>query len=153
VLGRISLTVASRLALTVLSLVSSIVTARVLGQGGRGDYFFIITLSGTLVQLTNLGLPVSATYDVARDPATAPRVIANALWVSVVAAGGIGVILAIVAHAAGALQDTPIGYLLLAAALAPVAGVERVALELSVASARELMSCMQAALDAFGDAE
>jgi len=119
VLGRISLTVASRLALTVLSLVSSIVTARVLGQGGRGDYFFIITLSGTLVQLTNLGLPVSATYDVARDPATAPRVIANALWVSVVAAGGIGVILAIVAHAAGALQDTPIGYLLLAAALAP----------------------------------
>jgi hypothetical protein len=30
---------------------------------------------------------------------------------------------------------------------------ERVALELSVASARELISCMQSALDAFGDAE
>lgn len=29
---------------------------------------------------------------------------------------------------------------------------ERVALELSVASARELISCMQSALDAFGDA-
>ncbi|MEA2637423.1 MAG: hypothetical protein QOE18_480 [Chloroflexota bacterium] len=28
---------------------------------------------------------------------------------------------------------------------------ERVALELSVASARELISCMQSALDAFGD--
>lgn len=117
--GRISLTVASRLALTVLSLASSIVTARVLGQAGRGDYFFIITLSGTLVQLTNLGLPVSATYDVARAPATAPRVIANALWVSVVAAGGTGVLVAIAAHGAGALQDTRVAYLLLAAALAP----------------------------------
>ena len=30
---------------------------------------------------------------------------------------------------------------------------ERVALELSVASARELISCMQSALDAFGDGE
>ncbi|HEY8674687.1 MAG TPA: DUF6295 family protein [Candidatus Dormibacteraeota bacterium] len=30
---------------------------------------------------------------------------------------------------------------------------ERVALELSVASARELISCMQSALDAFGDSE
>lgn len=118
-LGRVSLTVASRLALTVLSLVSSIVTARVLGQSGRGDYFFIITLSATLVQFANLGLPVSSTYDVAREPRHAPSVVANAFWVSLVGAGGLGFLVILAAHVLGQLQDTPVSFLLLAACLAP----------------------------------
>jgi O-antigen/teichoic acid export membrane protein len=119
VLGRISLTVASRLALTVLSLVSSIVTARVLGQSGRGDYFFIVTLSATLVQFANLGLPVTATYDVAREPRRAPSVVANAFWASLVGAGGVGFFVVLAAHVLGELQDTPVSFLLLAACLAP----------------------------------
>jgi enterobacterial common antigen flippase len=118
-LGRISLTVASRLALTVLSLVSSIVTARVLGQSGRGDYFFIITLSATLVQFANLGLPVSSTYDVAREPRHTPSVVANAFWISLIGAGGCGLLVVLAAHALGELQDTPVSFLLLAACLAP----------------------------------
>ena len=118
-LGRVSLTVGSRLALTALSLISSIVTARVLGESGRGDYFFMVTLSATLVQVANLGLPVSAAYDVARDPARGPGLIANAFWVSLVGAGGAGLLLAVGAHALGVLQDTPVSYLLLAACLAP----------------------------------
>jgi len=118
-IGRVSLTVGSRLALTALSLVSSIITARVLGEAGRGDYFFMITLSATIVQFTNLGLPVSATYVVSQDVETAPSVVANAFWVSLIGAGGAGVLLAVVAHAIGELTDTPISYLLLAAALAP----------------------------------
>ena len=117
--GRIALTIGSRFALTALSLVSSVITARVLGEGGRGDYFFIITLSATLVQFTNFGLSVSATYYVARDRHTAPGLVANAFWISLLGAGGVGVILALVAHAAGELQDTPVSYLLLAACLAP----------------------------------
>lgn len=118
-LARVSLTVGSRLALTALSLISSIVTARVLGESGRGDYFFMVTLSATLVQLTNLGLPVSGSYDVARDTSVTPSVVANALWVSIVGAGGVGLAVALGAHAFGALQDTPVSYLLLAACLAP----------------------------------
>jgi O-antigen/teichoic acid export membrane protein len=117
-LRRVSLTVTSRLALTVFSLLSSIVTARVLGEAGRGDYFFMVTLSATIVQLTNFGLPVAATYYVAQDRKMAPSVVANAFWVSVLAAGGTGVLLALIAHAAGELQDTPVRYLLLAACLA-----------------------------------
>jgi O-antigen/teichoic acid export membrane protein len=115
---RVALTVGSRFALTALSLVSSIVTARVLGEAGRGDYFFITTLSATLVQFTNFGLPVSGAYDVARDPASAPSVVANAFWISIVGAGGSGVVLAIAVEAFGALQSTPMSFLLLAAALA-----------------------------------
>jgi enterobacterial common antigen flippase len=118
-LGRVALTVGSRFALTALSLVSSVITARVLGEAGRGDYFFIVTLSATIVQFTNFGLPMSSMYYVAADADAAPGLVANAFWLSLLGAGGAGVALAVTAHALGALQDTPVSYLLLAAALAP----------------------------------
>ena len=118
-ISRVALTVGSRFALTALSLVSSVITARALGEAGRGDYFFIITLSATIVQFTNFGLPMSAMYYVAADAKAVSGLVANAFWVSLVGAGGAGVALAVTAHALGALQDTPVSYLLLAAALAP----------------------------------
>ena len=117
--GRVALTVGSRFALTALSLVSSVITARVLGEAGRGDYFFIVTLSATIVQFTNFGLPMSSMYYVAADTKAVPGLVANAFWISLLGAGGAGVALAVTAHALGALQDTPVSYLLLAAALAP----------------------------------
>jgi O-antigen/teichoic acid export membrane protein len=117
-LRRIALTVGSRLALAVLSLVSSIITARTLGEAGRGDYFFMVTLGATITQFTNFGLPVSSTYYVAQDRSVTPSVVANAAWVSVIAAGGTGVLLALIAHSAGSLQDTPVSFLFLAAFLA-----------------------------------
>lgn len=118
-ISRVALTVGSRFALTALSLVSSVITARALGEAGRGDYFFIITLSATIVQFTNFGLPMSAMYYVAADAKAVSGLVANAFWVSLVGAGGAGVALAVTAHALGTLQDTPVSYLLLAAALAP----------------------------------
>ena len=117
-LRRVTLTVTSRVALTVFGLLASIISARALGEAGRGDYFFMVTLSATIVQFTNFGLPSAATYYVAQDRRLAPRVIGNAGWVSVVAATGTGVLVALVAHAAGALQNTPVSYLFLAALLA-----------------------------------
>jgi antigen flippase len=117
-IGRVVLTVGSRFVLTALSLVSSIVTARVLGEEGRGNYFFMVTLSGTIVQFANLGVPASAFFYTARDRRTGPGFVANALWVSVVVGGGSGVALALIAHWAGELQDTPVTFLLLAAGLA-----------------------------------
>lgn len=117
-LSRVSLTVGSRVALTLLSLVSSIITARTLGEAGRGDYFFMVTLGATITQFTNFGLPVSSTYYVAQDRSVTPSMVANAAWVSVIAAGGTGVLLALIAHSAGALQDTPVSFLFLAAFLA-----------------------------------
>jgi antigen flippase len=116
-LRRVSLTVTSRLALTVFGLLSSIISARALGEAGRGDYFFMVTLSATIVQFTNFGLPVAATYYVAQDRKVAASVVANAGWVSGVVAMGTGICVALVSHAIGMLQDTPVSFLLLAAFL------------------------------------
>jgi O-antigen/teichoic acid export membrane protein len=118
-LGRVVLTVGTRLSLTVFGLGTSIVSARYLGESGRGDYFFMITLAATLVQVANLGLPVSNTYLAAQDSKLLGRLLVNGFWIALGVGGGVGVGLAVVAHAAGMLQDTPLSFLWLAAALTP----------------------------------
>ncbi|MGH3072959.1 MAG: oligosaccharide flippase family protein [Gaiellaceae bacterium] len=118
-LRQIALTAGTRVGLIVFGLATSIVTARFLGSGGRGDYFFMVTLGALIAQFANLGLPVSNTYFAARDPQRTPQLVANALWISLGVGGGIGVGVALFAHAAGMLQDTPPRYLWIAAALAP----------------------------------
>lgn len=119
VIRQIALTAGTRVGLTVFGLATSIVTARFLGQGGRGDYFFMVTLATMIVQFANLGLPASNTFFAARDPHRAPQLLANTVWVSLGVGGGLGVGVALFAHAAGMLQDTPGRYLWVAAALAP----------------------------------
>ena len=117
-LRQIALTAGTRLGLTVFGLATSIVTARFLGQSGRGEYFFMVTLAALVVQFANLGLPASNTYFAARDPQRTPQLVGNALWISLAAGGGLGGGIALFAHAAGMLQDTPASYLWLAALLA-----------------------------------
>lgn len=115
---QIVLTAGTRVGLTFFGLATSIVTARFLGQAGRGDYFFIATLSVLIVQFTNLGLPASNTFFAARDPGRVGQLLSNSVWVAVGIGGGAGAAIAVVAQAAGALQDTPASYLWLATALA-----------------------------------
>jgi O-antigen/teichoic acid export membrane protein len=115
---QIVLTAGTRVGLTVFGLATSVVTARFLGQVGRGDYFFIATLSALIVQFANLGLPASNTYFAARDPQRIGQLLSNSCWIAIVVGGGIGAGIAVFAQAAGALQDTPVSYLWLAAALA-----------------------------------
>jgi antigen flippase len=117
-IGGVALTAGTRVLTTLMGFVTSVLTARYLGQAGRGDYFFIVTLTATIVQFANLGLPVSNAYLAASDRSLARRLVANSLWVSL--AGGLaGAVVAVSVHAAGMLQDTPVTYLWLAAALAP----------------------------------
>lgn len=118
-LRQIALTAGTRLGLTVFGLATSIVTARFLGSSGRGDYFFMVTLATLVVQFANLGLPASNTFFAARDPRRTPQLVANAFWVSLVVGGGLGLGVALFAHAAGMLQDTPGRFLWIAAALVP----------------------------------
>lgn len=115
----VTLTAATRVALTAFGLLTSIITARYLGQAGRGDYFFMITLCAVIVQLANVGLPASNTYLVARRAGRIGALLTNSVWVSLGVAGGIGALVALAAHASGMLQDTPASYLWLSAALAP----------------------------------
>lgn len=118
-LRQIVLTAGTRLGIIVLALAVSIVTARFLGQAGRGEYFFMVTLGAMVAQFANLGLPASNTYFAARDPERTPQLVANSFWVALGIGGGLGAGVALFAHAAGMLQDTPASYLWLAAALVP----------------------------------
>jgi O-antigen/teichoic acid export membrane protein len=113
---RIALTIGTRGLLTLVGLATSIATARFLGQTGRGEYFFAVTLAALISQFTNLGLPVSNTYFLAGDASLRVRLTANSLWVSIVCAGGVGVVIALIAPAIHGGAST---YYWLAAALAP----------------------------------
>ena len=117
-LRHIALTAGTRVGLTFFGLATSIVSARFLGQSGRGDYFFIVTLSALIVQLANIGLPASNTFFAARDPQRTSQLLANSLWIAIGAGGGLGAGLALFAQGSGMLEDTPAHFLWLAAALA-----------------------------------
>ena len=115
---QIALTAGTRAGLTLFGLATSVVTARFLGQAGRGDYFFIATLGALIVQVGNLGLPASNTFFAARNPDRTSQLLSNSCWIAVGVGGGLGAAIALFAQAAGMLQDTPVSYLWLAATLA-----------------------------------
>lgn len=118
VIRHIALTAGTRAGLTGFALITSVLTARFLGQSGRGDYFFMVTLSALIVQFANLGIPASNTYFAARNPERTPQLLANAVWIALVVAGGLGAGVALFAQLSGMLEDTPARFLWLAAALA-----------------------------------
>ena len=65
--------------------ITSILTARVLGVAGRGEYFYIITLASLVVQFGHLGLASSNIYALAKNHTLLPRLAANNIWVSLIA--------------------------------------------------------------------
>src|SRR5262249_19621478 len=75
--GDVAATFASRIVLVGLGVVSSVLTARYLGPGGRGILATVGALAGIGVQLGNLGLHASNTYLVSRDPALLGSLWAN----------------------------------------------------------------------------
>jgi len=71
--------------ITVLSiLATSIISARFLGPEGRGEYFYVITFSALISQLSNIGLHSSNTYLVAKNKARLGCLFMNSLWVSAI---------------------------------------------------------------------
>jgi enterobacterial common antigen flippase len=97
-IGAVSGTVVARVAVLAMSLVSSILTARVLGPGGRGQYYAVMTLAAFITQFGNLGLSSSNTYLAARNSDLSWPLVVNGLWVAyslalvVAVAGAIGVV-------------------------------------------------------------
>ena len=63
----VAATFAARIALVGLGVASSVLTARALGPGGRGILATLGALAGIGLQLGNLGLHASNTYQVSRD--------------------------------------------------------------------------------------
>lgn len=95
------LTLGARAFVMTAGIISSVITARVLGVQGRGEYFYVITLAQLCAQFGHLGLASSNTYIVARERAALAGLAANSLWISLVV--GILTALAImsVEHASG----------------------------------------------------
>lgn len=83
---------ATRMFVVFCGIVSSIVTARLLGDNGCGEYFTVITFATVIVQFGNLGLHSSNTYLAARDGTLVRGLTANSLWLSLTA-GLVGCVL------------------------------------------------------------
>ncbi len=115
----VAATLATRLLLVAASFAASIATARYLGPEGRGEYFFIVTLTAVMVQIGNLGLPSSNTFYVARDKTLLGPLFANSAWISL-GAGSVGSVAFVgILAATGAFPDVSSARLLLAALLVP----------------------------------
>jgi O-antigen/teichoic acid export membrane protein len=80
----VTLTLLARAVQVLSGFAGAVVSARFLGPTARGEYFFVVTASVIVVQFTNLGLSISNTYKVGREPELFGALVANAVWTSVV---------------------------------------------------------------------
>ncbi len=79
---KVAETFATRIALLVLGVATSIAITRSLGPEGRGVFAIASTLSAVGVQFGDLGLSSANIYFVSKDRAVLPALIGNALFVS-----------------------------------------------------------------------
>jgi len=85
-------TAGTRLMLAAFSLATGVLTARVLGPEGRGQYFLGVTLMTLGAQLATLGFHSSNTYQLSRREDALRGLVANSFWYS----AGAGAVLAAV---------------------------------------------------------
>lgn len=75
----------------VLGMVSSIVSARLLGPEGKGIFTVAVAIAGLIVQFGNLGIHSANTYYLSKDQSILPRVVGNSVavvvMVSVISSG------------------------------------------------------------------
>jgi O-antigen/teichoic acid export membrane protein len=89
----------------VLGLLTAVVVARQLGPTAQGIFAVAYSLSLMLVQFGGLGLTTANPYFAAREPATIPRIVANAVWLALALGVGLaGVGVAIKLAAPGVLE-------------------------------------------------
>src|SRR5712692_3403039 len=118
-IGGVALTVVVRVLRIGASFGASVLTARVLGPAGRGDYFFVVALSALVVQVAHLGLGSSNSYLVAKRPETLGPLVTNSVWVAAIASGGSSILI-VAAIGAGGWFSVATGQLLFAVPLSVV---------------------------------
>lgn len=80
--GKVAETFSTRIFLILLSLITSILVARALGPEARGLYAVALTIAMIGVQLSNLGLHSSNTFQIAKNPGLMPSLLGNSLSIS-----------------------------------------------------------------------
>ncbi len=111
---------ATRIAVVVFGLLTSVLIARSLGPEGRGLQAAAATITAIGVQFGNLGLHASNTYYVAKKRELLPVLIGNSLFVSLVLATAVSVIAGIVMTRWPSLSPVDGVYLWLALAGIPL---------------------------------
>jgi O-antigen/teichoic acid export membrane protein len=101
----VATTFTGRVLLVGLGVASSVLTARFLGPGGRGVLATLTAMAGIGLQLGNLGLHASNTFQVSRRPDLLAPIWANSLRT----ASALGLALAIAALAAGSIVPGILG--------------------------------------------
>jgi O-antigen/teichoic acid export membrane protein/glycosyltransferase involved in cell wall biosynthesis len=86
------LTFGGRLVALISTLGVSVLSARILGPHGRGDYFFVVTFAAVIAQFTNLGLHSSNTYYSAQNPSRTGDLAINSVWLSLLIGGIVSVL-------------------------------------------------------------
>ncbi len=81
-------TYATQIVVMALTLVTTTISARLLGPAGRGLYAVAATIGAIGVQFGNVGLHASNTYFVAKDRQLLPTLLGNSLVNSIVIGGG-----------------------------------------------------------------
>lgn len=76
----------------IIGFLTSVMSARFLGPSGRGEYFYITTLAMMLTQLGNLGLGISNTYLVSKQPNLFGKLFVNSFYISVLLGLSIAII-------------------------------------------------------------
>jgi O-antigen/teichoic acid export membrane protein len=113
-------TFGARILLVALGVVSSVLTARLLGPGGRGILATLGALAGIGIQLGNLGLHASNTFQVARNPTLLGPLWANSRRTAAAIGAGLALACAaVVAFAPGLLGEIGLALVLLALAGIP----------------------------------
>lgn len=104
--GDVGLMLANRLGVMFLTVVSSAVSARVLGPSGRGVLAVSLGFALILAQVGNAGLTSANPYFTAREPDAVRQIITNTLWLTAlislgVVAGGLAIALLVPALVRG----------------------------------------------------
>lgn len=86
-LSHVSATFIVRVILIGAGVATSVMTARLLGPAGRGAFIAAMVLGAMGSQFGNLGLHSANTYYVGKDRSLLPRLLSNALAISVVVGG------------------------------------------------------------------
>ncbi len=91
--GHVSATFAVRVVLIATGLITSIMTARILGPAGRGLFSATFVMGAMGGQFANLGMHSANTYYVARDRGLFPQLVSNALCMAYVIGGSLALLL------------------------------------------------------------
>lgn len=113
-------TMATRIALIAIGLVTSVLIARSLGPEGRGLQATIAMITAIGVQFGNLGLHASNTYYVAKKPSLLPTLVGNSLLVGLGIAGAFTAVVGVVLTVWPQLTPVDGAYLWLALAGIPL---------------------------------